>query len=623
MKIKTLFLIFLLLTVNLSATAYSDHRNRRTDSLENVLRKAPPKDKIERLKIYSDLAWGYLETNEQKSTYYADLGIALAQEMQGYYKLADLYRIKGMHHWGNARYEQSKVCFDKSLEALELMRKSRKYDEEAIDDTESAIYGSMGNLYNTWGNGAKAINYYFKAVKLFQKHDWKESESIAYKNMAELYCGMGNLKRAEIYYHKAVGVARQTHDSLMISGSYEGLAKLYRLRKQYDKAEKLMTHVYQYVFSHPDEGSSRSNCLINLADIYLDKGDLVKAEKIIRQHETLNREFHRSEAPFDCQKAQLAMLKGDWTKTKELAERALKIDNQAPEIEMEASRLLARAYTHLGDPAKAVKMMDKADSLFAKQANYAYQSSLTEQEVRFDTERKDLKIESLANARVTYLMLFLSTILLLILVIALFIYRRKANERQKELLTDRLIMETEVKERQILGKDLHDGLGGTLSLLKLKIRDQVSGEALQILDKSIDDLRRISHHIMPEELITHGLEASLRDFAAAVPGAQFHFFGERNPLKQDVELVLYRCAYELVNNAIKHAEATRIDIQLMQDSRNIILTVSDNGKGFDTSQETKGMGLQNIRNRITRYKGKMEIISHQGDGTEINVTLPL
>ncbi|WP_373850691.1 sensor histidine kinase, partial [Bacteroides heparinolyticus] len=101
------------------------------------------------------------------------------------------------------------------------------------------------------------------------------------------------------------------------------------------------------------------------------------------------------------------------------------------------------------------------------------------------------------------------------------------------------------------------------------------------------------------------------------------FFGERNHLQQDVELVLYRCAYELVNNVMKHAAAARIDIQLIQQSGSIILTVSDNGKGFDVSQETKGMGLQNIRARIARYQGRMEIISHMGEGTEINVTIPL
>lgn len=623
-QVYFLLSILYMQAMTLPASAYSDHRNRKVDSLENVLRKAPPKDKVDCLRIYNDLAWGYLEINEQKSTYYADCGIALAQEVKDYRKLADLYRIKGMHHWGNSRYGQAKACFDKSLDVLGLMRKSGKYDERTIDDTESSIYGSMGNLYNTWGNDAKAIYYYLQALKLFRKHGWKESESIAYSCIAELYYGMGNLKRAETYLAKGIAAAKTTGDSLMLCNNYRGMAKIHMQHKQYEKAERLIDFVYRYTFSHPDEeGSSRGDCLLCMADIYLAKGDLKKAEQVIDLHETMNRDMHRSEASFECQKAQLAMLKGDWTKVCEQAKRALEEDGQAPEIGVAAAWLLAKAYAHMGEPAKAVSMMDKADSLRTRQANHAYQTSLAEQEVRFDSERKDIKIEQLVNARATYLMLFLAATLLVVLLIALFFYRRKANKRQKELLTARIIMETEVKERQMLAKDLHDGLGGMLSLLKLKIREQVTGEPLRILDKSIADLRRISHHMMPEELITHGLEVSLRDFAASVPGAQFHFFGERNHLQQDVELVLYRCAYELVNNVMKHAAAARIDIQLIQQSGSIILTVSDNGKGFDVSQETKGMGLQNIRARIARYQGRMEIISHMGEGTEINVTIPL
>lgn len=412
MNIQSSLIPILMLAVCMPSHAYSDHRNRRTDSLETVLRKSPPKDKVELVKIYSDLAWGYLEVNGEKSTYYANRCIELAREVKGYYKLADSYRIKGMHHWANARYRQSEEYYNKALEALGQMRQSNKYDEKTIDDIESAIYGSMGNLYNTWGDGAKAIDYYLRAVKIFQKHGWKESESTAYKNTAELYCYMGNLQRAETYYQKAVGVARETHDSLMICNSYEGLAKLYRLRKQYDKAEKLMTQVYQYMFSHPDEGSGRTTCLLNLADIYLDKGDLVKAEKIIRQHEALNKDFRQSEASFDCQRAQLAMQKGNWALTRQLAEQALIEDKDAPEIQFNASWLLARAYAHLGEPALAVKMMNRADSLRIQESNYAYQNSLAEQETRFDSERKDLKIEQLANARSTYLALFLAAVLL-------------------------------------------------------------------------------------------------------------------------------------------------------------------------------------------------------------------
>jgi signal transduction histidine kinase len=87
-----------------------------------------------------------------------------------------------------------------------------------------------------------------------------------------------------------------------------------------------------------------------------------------------------------------------------------------------------------------------------------------------------------------------------------------------------------------------------------------------------------------------------------------------------IELTLYRCAYELVNNAMKYAEATHIGIQLMQTAREVTLTVSDNGKGM---ADGNGMGLQNIRERIAPYHGTLRIVTSENEGTEINLTLPL
>ena len=89
---------------------------------------------------------------------------------------------------------------------------------------------------------------------------------------------------------------------------------------------------------------------------------------------------------------------------------------------------------------------------------------------------------------------------------------------------------------------------------------------------------------------------------------------------KEQELTLYRCAYELVNNALKYAEATHIDLQLLQDSHEVTLTISDNGKGM---AEGGGMGLQNIRERIQAYHGTLRIVTSENGGTEINITLPL
>lgn len=135
------------------------------------------------------------------------------------------------------------------------------------------------------------------------------------------------------------------------------------------------------------------------------------------------------------------------------------------------------------------------------------------------------------------------------------------------------------------------------------------------------ELRRVSHHLMPEELLRSGLTSALRDFSISIPGARFQSIGQADMSKEQ-ELVLYRCAYELVNNALKHSKASHIDIQLMMEQKQATLTVSDNGQGLPQTSH-QGMGLQNIRERIEPYHGELRIITNEGQGTEINVTLPL
>src|SRR5690606_6364047 len=136
----------------------------------------------------------------------------------------------------------------------------------------------------------------------------------------------------------------------------------------------------------------------------------------------------------------------------------------------------------------------------------------------------------------------------------------------------------------------------------------------------ISELRRVAHHMMPESLLRYGLKASLTDFCAAIPIAEVHYFGDEVRLSEKVEIMIYRCIHELVNNALKHAQANHINVQLVQEEDRLSFTVQDDGVGFDQSQTTEGMGLQNVRQRVTAFQGEIHIYS-SGQGTEIHVEL--
>jgi len=86
---------------------------------------------------------------------------------------------------------------------------------------------------------------------------------------------------------------------------------------------------------------------------------------------------------------------------------------------------------------------------------------------------------------------------------------------------------------------------------------------------------------MPDAIVRYGLKVALEDFCHAIPGTRFQFLGENPRLDNRLEVLIYRCAYELINNAVKHAHATAISVQLMVDDGIVSLTVQDNGIGFD------------------------------------------
>mgnify|MGYP003623674644 FL=1 len=190
------------------------------------------------------------------------------------------------------------------------------------------------------------------------------------------------------------------------------------------------------------------------------------------------------------------------------------------------------------------------------------------------------------------------------------------------------ILESETNERLRIARDLHDGLAGLLSVIKLNLQDIAKQyankqleKALTLLEQSITELRHIAHHMMPESLINEGLKTSLEDFCQTIPNVHFEYIGNDSRLSKQLEILIYRCAYELINNALKYANAETINVQLIVDSKLISFTVYDNGIGFDYKSIKQGTGLRNIRTRIVTYNGKLNIYSSQGKGSEINIEI--
>ncbi|MFI3263220.1 MAG: histidine kinase [Rikenellaceae bacterium] len=237
----------------------------------------------------------------------------------------------------------------------------------------------------------------------------------------------------------------------------------------------------------------------------------------------------------------------------------------------------------------------------------------------------------------------LSCVIAVILTRQIIYYIAQIEEKkritQKRILNT--IISTEEKERRRFSKDLHDGLGPLLSSIKLSIsalkESDNTDENKPILDnanvaieEAIKSLKEISNNLSPHILTNFGFYRALTNFInlLSLPSnLKVRLNGNigARRFSKHTETIVYRTVCELVNNAIKHANATliTIEINLADDKLNIV--VADNGEGFDVEayeQETKqGMGLYNISSRISSINGNFKIESIKGLGTNVKLEI--
>jgi signal transduction histidine kinase len=214
--------------------------------------------------------------------------------------------------------------------------------------------------------------------------------------------------------------------------------------------------------------------------------------------------------------------------------------------------------------------------------------------------------------------------------------RKMQAETQNSFL--QAVFETQESERKRLAVDLHDSVGQVLSAIKLNLHriDKLSGNAenastllastRKLTDECIQEIRNIIHNVLPAVLIDFGLADGLKDLCHYVQqstGIAVNYSqnlnGER--FKPEIEITLYRMIQELFGNAIKHAQATVINISVSKEAELIRLNFKDNGIGFNKESIIHGFGLKNLQSRSQLIKADIKIDSVVEKGTQTTITL--
>ena len=217
------------------------------------------------------------------------------------------------------------------------------------------------------------------------------------------------------------------------------------------------------------------------------------------------------------------------------------------------------------------------------------------------------------------------------------------KEKEFEILNS--IYETQERERKRIAEELHDGLAQTLAAANMylnALNDKIAtcddldentitnfNETRKILKQSLQETREISHDLMPIAISEYGLRKSINDLVSKINKVNedieiifYSNFKERR-INKDIELALYRITQEIINNTIKHANATNLEINLYYKNGYTILISKDNGIGFNANEKKgSGLGIANFENRVTAFNGKMKIKSRIGEGTKIYIGIP-
>ncbi len=350
---------------------------------------------------------------------------------------------------------------------------------------------------------------------------------------------------------------------------------------------------------------------------------------------------------------------------------AVVINKEINDLAYESNSLLAKSYFALDSIDAAYKHLQKANDITTELYNQEKYAMANETAVRYQSFEKDKEIRELEEDNQQYAfkltqrtrLFLIISILLALAALSGYNYFRLQKQRfqmerllgkQKEEITKQKINELESSlkienlqsmvlgqeaERTRISQDLHDSLGGTLSTLKLQYdslqldhsdltHDRAFQKIMGMIDDACTEVRDIARNLKPIALEKLGLAAALKDLinrysVRDVMEISLHTHQIDGVLSKEAKLHVYRIIQELLNNAIKHANAKEIDVQLNKMDDSLYIMVEDNGSGFDQNSAKQGLGLGNLQSRVNVLRGDMEIDSSPERGTSVTVHIPL
>lgn len=608
----------------------------------------PKDERIEKVNYWYKRQCASSQISSDSVMKYATLIDSVAKELPDVYKAMALVG-KGRYYSAN-KPDLSMKYYEQALELLK---------GTGADSIAARAYNGLGVRYIKKSDYPNALDNYFKALRLFEKENDVYGMGGVLANIGEVYQVKNDPGTAKKYILQSMEISKKANDISSYLFAAQTLANIYGMNNQFDSAlaidrmgiaaadsmgsKKMASSFYNnmgncYMYSNrPDsaryyfmkclELDAATGILHYMVDNYLTLGQLsLKEDQLPDAEQYFMKAIHLSDSVKENQ------------------------------LKLQAWKALSSLYSKRNDLAKIIVAKDSVASIKDRIFNEKAENRVTEIRELYETEKKEqtiaLQQEKLSKQN---LMLTGSAVLLASLFLSgWLLYRRYKTKKEKELQETIMqqrekatlsILQAEDQERRRIAAELHDGVGQVMLAAWMNLQamepqmvsmnaeqQQALSRAISMVGESCKEVREVSHSMMPNALLNKGLAGALQDFTRQVDkriiAIDLHTEGLENPVDPVTESIVYRVLQECVNNTIKHAQASELDISVHNNVSGISLLIEDNGKGFDTSAVSKdnktgdGLGLQNIISRVEFLKGTVEWDSSPGNGTVVTIFIP-
>ena len=516
--------------------------------------------------------------------------------------------------------QKSKIYFklndgEKSVNALYHALKIAEKHNLAYEKV--LLLNAIGRNFQLSFNRQKSIEYYKKSELIASKLKNDTLLAFVEQNIFSILIQNGSKDSAYLYASKIMKVLKPSKNYDQVYRAYNNFSAYHFTLEEYELGKKYLDTAIYYAQKNK-KISYLKTCYTNLGYYYLAaKQDYKNGEK---------------------QYLKLLSLDPNDTISEDVTDTYLN---------------LSYVYENLNDYKKANiylnKYIDNTNVIFENKINSQLKEAETKYEIdKVEDEYKKRQVQLEENQSKNQKIFIVIIALLIIVAILFYFYNQNNRLKEKNKFKDieskvqqNIINATldgqEIERKKIAGV-LHDSISAQLSSAGLHLSafsaitntdSEEIAKTRAILKDAHDKVRDLSHELLPTLLAKFGLLYALQDLCEKNSNSLIEFEYESNiPNKtrynEEYEMKVYFIITELLNNILKHSQASQAELTINESNNHLEITIEDNGNGFDTekSRNSEGFGLTQIRARITNMKGKFIIDSKPGNGTKIRIRIP-